>query len=323
MISLDSRGRKNWVKMSDEEIVEHAKRFMKEKEITYRKELEKANLGLLLTLQRRKLLHKIGLKRKRKERRDWSSISDDELVLYAKSIIKEKGIIGLTELYNADHALYEALRKRALLDKFGFERRHRERRDWFPMSDDELIHYTQSFVKEKEITKKSELKKSDTGLFMVLRRRTLLSKIVFEGKHKDWQSMNEIQLVEYAQTILKEKGISGRYELQKATPGLYNILRKKLLLDKIVFEQKRREWSSRSDDELVQYAQSFMKETEITRRCELKKFDFGLFKALLRRNLLSYIFSVIKYTKNCSLERDLFSGLRQAPEAMEKFGEKE
>jgi len=83
----------------------------------------------------------------------------------------------------------------------------------------------------------------------------------------------------------------------------------------------RKNWAKMSDDQIIQYAQSFIKEKRIAGRWELSKADPGLYVILNLRNLLSIVFSDIEKTRRQSLERELLSGLLRAPEAMEKFGE--
>jgi hypothetical protein len=67
-------------------------------------------------LRTRKLLDEVGLQNLRREMRDWAGMGNDELVVHAKEFIAEKGISGRGELKKADEGLYQALRKRKLLD---------------------------------------------------------------------------------------------------------------------------------------------------------------------------------------------------------------
>ena len=72
---------------------------------------------------------------------------------------------------------------------------------------------------------------------------------------------------------------------------------------------------------LIEHAQEFIKEKGIRGRTEMEKTDAGLYAVLRLRDLLNSVFSDIEKTRQQSLERELLSGLRLAPEAMEKFGE--
>jgi hypothetical protein len=64
-------------------------------------------------LWKRKLIDRVGLEKKV---RDWASMNDEELVGFAKRFIEEKKITGRNEVAKADHGLYQALRKRKLID---------------------------------------------------------------------------------------------------------------------------------------------------------------------------------------------------------------
>jgi hypothetical protein len=181
-------------------------------------------------------------------------------------------------------------------------------------------------MKESGITGRAQLKKADPGLFQALRRRKLLSKVAFEQKMAEcraWKSMPNSQLIQRVRSFMKETGITGRTQLQKADSGFYSILRQRKLLDKVGFEQKRREprdWSSMRDGEFIQHALDFMKEKGIAGRTQLSKADPGLYQALYHRDLLSIVFFGIEQAKKQSLESELVSELRKAADAMAEFG---
>jgi hypothetical protein len=130
--------------------------------------------------------------------------------------------------------------------------------------------------------------------------------------------MSNEKIIHYTKTFMKQKEISGRNELEKADRSLYEILRRRKLLDKIGFKPKLREWKSMYDSELIKYAKIFMKKKGITRRCELTKADYGLFGALRNRGLIECVFSEIQ-----SKQEQLQAGLQQAADAMEQFGDSE
>ena len=320
-IPLNKHGQKNWLSLSDNQLLQHARDFMKEKGISGRSQLQKADNGLYESLRTRKLLAKIDFEDKH---RDWFSLGDDELIQYAREFMKKKEITGKYELENVDCGLYEVLRRRKLLAKVGFEQKQREKRNWSTMNNEQLIQHTQDFMKENGITGKRQLKKADPGLYNTLRKRNLLSKVGFEQKRRefrDWLSLTNDKLIQHAQAFIKEKGIIGRHELEKADRGLYNVLRQRKLIEKVGFEEKQRDWSSMSNNQIVQYSQEFMKEKGITGKAQLHKADLGLYQVLWKRDLLSLVFADIDQAKNKTLEAELVSGLRQAADAMERFGE--
>jgi len=262
----------------------------------------------------------------KKERRPdgfFTKMSDEELVEYAESVMKEKKINGKGELQKADSGLYTTLRRRGLLVKVGFARK---RRDWESMSDGNLVIYARRFMEEKSIRARGELAKTDRGLYIALSRRGLLSKIEFRRKlreERDWKSIGDNNLVKYVKAFMKEKRIKFKSELENADKGLYEVFRKRGLLDKVWLDKrhKRRDWKSMDNAKLIEHAQEFIKEKGIRGRTEMEKTDAGLYAVLRLRDLLNSVFSDIEKTRQQSLERELLSGLRLAPEAMEKFGE--
>ncbi|MFH1685137.1 MAG: hypothetical protein ABH983_02420, partial [Candidatus Micrarchaeota archaeon] len=69
-----------WRKLSDEQIVEHAKKVIKKNSMTQRHELEKADNGLYKVLGKRGLLDENEFEEKR---RYWKGMGNEEIVEYA------------------------------------------------------------------------------------------------------------------------------------------------------------------------------------------------------------------------------------------------
>jgi hypothetical protein len=373
--------RRSW-EMNDAEIIEHAKRFMKENGIFGRKELKSADQGLYRILRVRRLLDKVGFEKKQQKSRPWKKMTDDEIIELTRKFMKENGIKGKKELQNADMRTYQALRKRGLLDRIGFEERKPKQRSWIKMTDDEIIELARKFMKENGINGKNDLEKADKGLCKILMRRGLIDRIQFkeqQRKSRPWNKMKNEEIIEYARIFMNENRINTRKELSTMDSGLYNILRKRRLLQRIRFEKKRsiRKWKALSDEQviliakrlikkkgisskqgleradkglhhvltnrgllnkvgleekitrkrrlwkqmedkkIIEYAIRYLKEKEIKQRMELKNADPGLYKVLLKRNLLNLVFSDIEKSKQHQLQ----AGLQQAADAMEQFGD--
>lgn len=113
IIPLTKDGRRNWAKMSDEELLDYAQKFVNENRIRCIKVLLLEDSGLYSVLWRRKLIGRIEFKERR---RDWAGTSDEECLSMARSFIKENGIWRRIELIKGDHGLYIALHGRGLLD---------------------------------------------------------------------------------------------------------------------------------------------------------------------------------------------------------------
>ncbi len=168
----------------------------------------------------------------------------------------------------------------------------RGNRLWRKMTDEQIVEYARRLMVEKGRTTKKELQEEDKGLYAILHIRKLISKIEFEGKQRSWMRMSDGEIVEYARKVVEENGITGRRELYKADIGLYNVLRKRRLLDEIEVIEKRRkgrQWKDMSDEEIVEYARKVVEENGITRRAELCKTDTGLYNALQKKGLLNEV----------------------------------
>jgi hypothetical protein len=221
-------------------------------------------------------------------------MSNEELVGYAEMLIASLSIEGRSELAKADAGLYEALRKRRLLDELGLEDLRGEVRDWASIGKEELVGYAKEFIAERGISGRGELEKADAGLYQALWKRKLLDELGLEdlrGEVRDWASIGKEELVGYAKEFIAERGISGRGELEKAGAGLYKAMWKRRLLDKLGLGHKLRDWTGMGKEELVGYTKKFIAERRISGREELKKADKGIYQALWKRKLLDAVFS--------------------------------
>ncbi|MBU1681908.1 hypothetical protein KKE38_03745 [Candidatus Micrarchaeota archaeon] len=161
-----------WRDLGDEEIIELARRLMKEKGVSSKSELKETDKGVYIVLLRRGLIDNVGFEEKR---RSWEDMSDEEVVEFARKVMKEKDITRRRELEKDDYGLYSVLKKRGLLDEVGFEEKQRKYRSWKDMSDEEVVEFARKVMKEKDITGREELKKADCGLYQVLRKKGLLN----------------------------------------------------------------------------------------------------------------------------------------------------
>ncbi len=177
VVPVDSAGRRIWRDISDEKVVDIARKFIEERGITGRRELYEADCGLYEILRKRRLLDEVGFEVKRKnqqKRRPWSRMNDNELVEFARKFIEERGITGRKELYEVDCGLYSTLRIRRLLSRVGFVEKRRKERSWKDMGNGEIIEYAQKVIEEKEIIGRKDLKTVDRGLYQVLCKRGLV-----------------------------------------------------------------------------------------------------------------------------------------------------
>lgn len=162
---------REWSVMEDIELIGVAKYFINERKIGWGKELLRSDAGLYYALKRRGLIDRVGLEKKRS---DWKGKGDMELLEFAKEFVAKRGIRGRSELQRVDSGLYVALRRRKLLEDVGLEKKCR---DWASMSDEKLVGNARGFIAERRINGRHGLKKTDQGLYQVLRERKLLDAV--------------------------------------------------------------------------------------------------------------------------------------------------
>ncbi|MFH0885325.1 MAG: hypothetical protein V1861_06465 [Candidatus Micrarchaeota archaeon] len=105
---------RSWGLLGDAEFIARVQTIMKGLGITGRRELSRADPGTYDALLKRErvspgIMGRIGFDKKR---RDWRSLSDNELATHVQAFMKERGLCRRAELEKADLGLYHALRKR-------------------------------------------------------------------------------------------------------------------------------------------------------------------------------------------------------------------
>jgi len=226
-------GNRNWAKKGKDELVALAKGFVEERGIAGRWELKKADPKLYDALSTRKLMDEVGLEKKF---RDLARKDRDGLVMFANEFIAENGITGRGKLKVAYSGLYKALKNKKLLDDVGLLNSNEKDRDWVGMDNDELIARAKTFIAEKGISGRSELKRADAGLNNALRKRKLLDGVGLpnlRGETRNWARMRKDGLVVHAKRFIAERRIEKRGELKEADSGLYRALWKRKLLDTV------------------------------------------------------------------------------------------
>ncbi len=221
------RKERSWKDMGDEQIIEIAKRLMDENDITGREELSQADPGLYQALRKRELLYYIDFDERE---RSWKDMSDEQIIEFAKKVMKETGVMTRNELKKIDSGLVSLLYMRRLVGKVGFKGK-RKTRSWKNITDDEILKMARRLVREKEMASKQEIKNADTGLYMILWKRGLLDDVGIEEKHRSWRKMSNEEIIDHARKVMEENEITERTELQKYDPGLYSILLRRKLID--------------------------------------------------------------------------------------------
>jgi len=176
---------KKWEAMSDEELVERVKKFMKERGISHKSEFSEAAPGLDKALMSREkkragLLKKVGFIGLSKE---WRLMSDDELVAYAREFIRTNGIAERWELNRKFCGLYTQLIRRERSNPGIMDRVWPDYHKiaWASMSDEEIISCAKLFAGECGIRDTTGLRFGNLKLYAVLVRRKLIGAVLSDA----------------------------------------------------------------------------------------------------------------------------------------------
>ncbi len=287
---------------SDEEVVGIARKLIAEKGVRNPSGLQKENFGLYKVLWKRRLLGKLIF---REKQRKWGS--DEEVVGIARKLVEEKEIRNPRGLEKADAGLYQILVRRNLVEEVGFEKMRKVRK-WGP--DEEVIGIAKNLVQERRIRCPEELNEADTGLYQVLRKRNLFGQVGFERIQRVWGSDEKV--LEEVRKAIEGRKIKNPKELEKSDPKMYDVLRRRKLLAKVAFKERRvmRKWGS--DENVLGIAGRFIGENEIRNAWGLERADRGLYTVLLRRKLLGQAFAPIE-------QEEKAAALREIAKATEKY----
>ena len=109
--------------------------------------------------------------------------------------------------------------------------------------------------------------------------------VALDSRGRRWSDLSDEELVGYAKRFMNENGLRTKSSLQQADGGLYATLWNRGLLGAVGFDKKKRHWKAMGDGELVQHAKSLIIERGIGGKTALKNANFGLYKALMEREL--------------------------------------
>ncbi len=172
------REKRDWAAMERDELVEFARGFIAAEGIGGRTELARADPGLYNALGNRGLLDAIGLESVNATDRDWTKMSNSELIAFAMGFIAERGIGRRTELGKADYGLHKVLEKRKLLDELGLPNLTNEAWNRARFARMEMAALAKSFISESGVRGGRELRRASPGLHRALVGRRLLN-VVF------------------------------------------------------------------------------------------------------------------------------------------------
>lgn len=280
---------RNLAGMSAEELVSHAKEVIEGNSIKKPSDFSKKDAGLARVLKERNLSDNIGLKPLQRSPRKWSEISDETVLALAKDTILDNSIHTMQEFVKIDSGLCSQLYSRNLVDKLTtalFDPK------LDGLTDDELVSHFREELAKNKITSINALKEKNPHLCSFLKKKKLLNRVIGR-KIRDFKSMNDDQLIEYAKTVVLEKKVKNRKDLFKKDPGLKTTLSKRGVLD-LVFTSKKPEFRNLkelTDDELVDMARKLVHQEHLSGRRALFLSDGSLYHKLRTKRLLDQVFA--------------------------------
>ncbi|MEK6981393.1 MAG: hypothetical protein AABX38_00555 [Candidatus Micrarchaeota archaeon] len=117
-----------------------------------------------------------------------------------------------------------------------------------------------------------------------------MERIKTKKRYTNWHSLNETELLSFAQDFISQNSICSKARLKKGYHGLYRELRERRLLSKIKFKEGRKtkqNWKEMNDIEILVYAQNFIYENQLTKATEIRDIYLALYNQLLERGFIS------------------------------------
>lgn len=282
-----------------DQLVLHAQRFVDENRIPSRTRLQAADSILYGILAKRGVLDQIKFPNGPfwlvlHPPEKWAGMDSDEIVYHVQSYLDLKGVRCRTDLNLEYPELHRALSQRKLLSRLCFPRcRNWKSLRFDRLDDDELVFRAEVCVRRGGVTGRTHLFGEAASLYRALSRRRLLDRLAFALPADDlWPLFDNEQLVRYAQRLVDKRGIEHEVRLKERVPGLHRALRRRELLDKIVFVQRTGSapnWRQCTDRELVDHCQQFVDDKGLKRRNELRRADMDLYRQMHERKLLERV----------------------------------
>lgn len=240
-------------------------------------------------------------------RRNWTLMSDDEVIEYAKNQAAKKGIGSRSELGKTDSSLYAILLERKLIDRIGFKA---DERAWSRYANAELLELARRIIDDNGITSRSELSKHDRPFYCALVKRKLIGEVGLEIQ-RPWSEFSDDELVEYIRRFVGSNDIESRVGLKRARKGLYLAVTARGLIGRVRFKADERAWRRYSDDELVAYARRFVGENGIGKRSGLWRTDRGLYAVLQSRDLMCRVLPMNENDNTAQGMKEIVDGLAE------------
>ncbi|MFP3949943.1 MAG: sigma-70 family RNA polymerase sigma factor [Candidatus Micrarchaeia archaeon] len=212
----------------------------------------------------------------------WKSLSDSEVLEFARNFISRSNILSRTQVANSHSRLYRELRTRGLFDELGLS----PEPPLSSLSDEALVSRAKKLKDEGNFVRRSHFRKAHYGIYDELRKRGLVGELGFEQAGTDRSSMSNEELVAQANNIVREEGISSVTEFIERHGAVYKALCDRALHLQLGIKRKYVDWSGVPDSGLISIAQKKMLEKGICNPGSFKKAFPGVYKQLRKRGLV-------------------------------------
>ncbi len=266
-IGLNESRRGSWRLMSDNEVLLLARAQIKEGKLKRKTDFKTRHSRTYKEVRKRGILAKLNFK---PQSRDWSLLTDGQVVREGNRFLKKKGISGKKEMQdNGGWGIYGELRRRGLLDKVDFEEKHCS---WASMANEKLLAHAQEQIKALKIKARGKFREKLGKVYDAVSSRGLLDSLHFEQRQNDWVSMSDSEMLQLARKHIKGEKISSRTGFQNKHPLEYGVLLKRQLLNKTGLPCPRRnQWEKMGDKQLVAFARKYCKKHQLFSWAELRK----------------------------------------------------
>ena len=170
---------------------------------------------------------------------------------------------------------YDRARKINILNKLIFPKRLN---NWDHLNTPDDFN---KFIKENDIKSTRDYQKRFSCVCNRAQRLKILDKLIYPKRQNDWSHINT---TDDFNKFIGENDVKNAKELEKRFGGVYNRARRLNILDKLIYPEKRNDWShlNTPDD-----FNKFIKENDIKNPKDLKERFRGIFNRATTNKLLS------------------------------------
>jgi hypothetical protein len=206
-VPKDKNGRRKLSDLDDEKLIEIANTLMQREKITKIKALNEIDSTLLLEI------------RKRKKTRELKVYVEKDTI----SQMKEIPIIRKARISKRVEKILETLPEEPPKHPSG-------RINWSSLSEDQIFAFAWRLCKKGEVKTVTQLLEYNKELYNILTRLELIKDLPLENPPKErneWEGVENAQVIETVNTVIRRRGIEKIGELAALEPALYGICQKR------------------------------------------------------------------------------------------------